>query len=48
MERLDLILKSTIELDVKQLTGFVMLRKVYFNDYKDTDVKYYNILDFNQ
>ena len=48
MKILCLVLKTTIEFKPSQLKGFVIIRKLFFNDYKKTDSNYYNILDFDK
>ena len=48
MKKLKFVLDKMINLNIKNITGFVMLRKLYFNGYKDSDVNYYNVLDFEK
>jgi hypothetical protein len=46
MEVLKKVLEGSMNLEYAQLSGYCSMRKLFFNDYKDTDVNYYSILDF--
>jgi len=48
MKKLKEILNYAINLKREELSGFCSMRKLYFNDYKDTDTNYYSILDFEK
>ena len=48
MEVLKKVLEGAINLECFQLPGFCSIRKLFFNNFKKTDVNYYSILDFEK
>ena len=47
MKYLESIIKYTKQFTPEQLTGYCMIRKLYFNGWKETDTNYHIILDFS-
>ena len=48
MKTLDLVVRNAMKYKPENLTGFVMMKKLFFNEYNEANCNYYNVLNFNE